>query len=147
MQSVCPPNFQTIVVKCSWEYANQRISQQTEWIMGNWKIENVKCSLGKWVGTRQKFVENRSQKKKPRQQLRLRDRCIGILLLFRKVSSITKLLPTSGCNILSLANWFYSCIFSAVFLLDLTVSTRGVARGGPGCGVWPWTASQIWQID
>ena len=49
-----PPNFAlTIVVKCSWQYADlprafqnkcsRKLWGQTKWIMGNWKIDNAQC--------------------------------------------------------------------------------------------------------
>jgi len=91
----------------------------------------VKLSLGKWLGTRQKIIQNRSQKTQNHaSSFRVRDQKyyhrIGILLQFETSALPTSIndihiiiacSPISVCNILNLANWFFSCIqFSAAFL-------------------------------
>ena len=84
----------------------------------------VKFSLGKWLGTRQKIIQSRSQKTKSRQQLpsawpEVSSAYWHLILQFETSalpSSINDIYikitcsPTSVCSILNLSNWFFSCI-------------------------------------
>jgi len=84
----------------------------------------VKFSLGKWLATRQKIIQNRSQKTQNHaSSFRVRDqKCyhrISVLLQFETsalpsningIHIIIVCSPTSVCNILNLANWFFHCM-------------------------------------